>query len=178
MRKSSAKKPIIVVGGLFVLLAGCVEERDPASEAPVDLLPGRYEITLSGNLPQNPNSKRAPTSLCVTGSKASNFHYHLAEEATKVFGACSPKRAPRVGNAFSGEISCLADQRMATGSNRFIYEGAISPEKVRIEARMKLDAKLKEGAGGDEVSDMQLKLAMKAMEAIKTIITAERVGDC
>ena len=157
--------------------AGCAPS-DPASEDPMDLEPGLYAISLSGNFPALSSRKREPKKACVTARGAASFPYRLAENHLHVPSLCQKRREKRVGNAIGGEVACRADPKMATGSNRFLYRGAISSEGVKITTRMSLDAEPKPGAGGKEVSDLELKLALKALEQFRGSIRAERIGDC
>ena len=159
------------------LAAACnAQEQDPASAAPVKLQPGLYEISVSHAVAGFSSDGEREAVHCVTAGAAPQFHFKLAE-ARFDFGHCRSVRGPRTGNAFSGELICLADQKMATGSNRFVYEGVIEDDYIEIEARMKLDAKIKPGAS-EEMSEAQLRLAMKALEKVKSVIEAERIGDC
>lgn len=167
----------LIARAALLVVAGCAEEKpDPASQDPATLEPGLYNITVSHGIGPYRDGKEKSATHCVRAAETGQLPYTLAE-AYFNFGACRTTRSPRVGNAVSGEIACAADPKMATGANRFVYEGAVSEDGVTLEARWKLEAEVKPGAGG-EVSDAQLRLAMKAMERMKSVITARRTGDC
>ncbi len=159
--------------------AACSDRADPASETPVDPAPGLYEITLSGaGLLKHAGPEDAAQTYCLRESASASFPHLLAENYYKLHYSCTTRRGAREGNAVAGEISCPADPKLASGANRFVYRGAVGREKTRVEVRMKLDAQLKEGAGGAEVSDAQMKLAMKALEQARFVIEARRTGAC
>ncbi|GJL95285.1 MAG: hypothetical protein DHS20C05_16900 [Hyphococcus sp.] len=166
------------VSAFSIIAAGCAETSDPASEAPVELEPGRYEITMSGagllKAAGNDNNSR---STCLRAGERAMFPHKLAENYYRMHYSCSNKRLPREGNAVGGEISCAADPKLATGANRFVYNGAVAADNVRLEVKMKLDALIKE----DEMTEAQireLKLGMKMMEHARFVIEAKRTGDC
>ena len=174
-----ANLKLLVAGSLCAAMAACAETSDPASETPVDLEPGNYNVTISGKgIFKNAGSGKKPGTICVTRSDRDSFPHKLAENYYKLHPACQVSRGSREGNAISGEIKCPVDPKMATGSSRFVYNGAVSSDNVEVEIRMKLDAKLKEGAGGEEVSDAQLKFAMKTFESMRFVIHATRIGEC
>ena len=116
--------------------------------------------------------------FCLTEIQRANFPYMLVEHRFKLSDYCTSKRDPRVGNVIAGEISCMADPKMAAGQNSFVYSGAVGEDRVRVEYQMKFNAELYSGAGGQEISDAQLKLAIKAIERMKFAIEARRIGDC
>ena len=66
---------------------------------------------------------------------------------------------------------------MASGANRFVYEGAVRPERVEVSVRMKLDAVVDESTM-TKAEAAQLKLGMKMMERMRFVIDAERTGAC
>ncbi|WDI30765.1 hypothetical protein PUV54_12460 [Hyphococcus flavus] len=168
---------VVVVSVLAV--AACAETRDPASEAPVDPQAGQYKITLSGKgLLKHAGGDDDPETFCLTELNRDAFAHMLAENYYKLHPSCRVVRAPREGNAISGEIKCPVDPKMATGSNSFIYEGAVAPDSAKVEVRIKFDAKLKNGTAGEEVSNAQLKFAMKTYETMRFVIEATRMGEC
>lgn len=162
--------------GAATLAVGCTQTTDPTTQEPVDPKPGQYEITLSGAGLMK-NMKEEPHSYCLYESERDAFPHMLAKNYYELHPGCRAKHDPREGNAISGVISCAADPKMATGMNSFVYEGVVGEERVKVDVQIKFDAKLKEGAGG-EMSDGQLKLAMKAMERMRFVIEAVRTGDC
>ena len=157
--------------------AACSQAPDPASQEPVDPAPGLYEITLSGAGLLKAAGKSDPDEFCLTERDRASFPHLLARNYYQLHAACRPSRAPREGNAFGGEISCAADPKMAQGMNRFVYEGVVAADNVRVEIRMKLEVEIKEDAM-TEAEAAQLKLGMKMFERARFVIEAERIGDC
>ncbi|MEZ5896361.1 MAG: DUF3617 family protein [Parvularculaceae bacterium] len=159
--------------------SACSEAPDAANEAPVDPVPGRYEISQSGKMfgMTGRNDNKKPASMCVKPYEAANFPYKLAEAYAGLSPACTKKRDPRQGNVITGAVSCPADQKMAAGMNDFAYDGKIAPEKISVSIQIKFNAELLEGKMS-EAEIKQLKLGMKAMEHARLIIEATRVGDC
>lgn len=180
MTRFSAVSHYFKAGSLCLIAAACAgETRDPASEEPIDPAAGLYELTTSGaGLLKHMEPDKGQKPYCLTDAQRANFPNLLVEGRFKISPYCTSKRNPREGNVISGEVSCLADPKMASGSNRFVYQGVVSEDKVRIEYQMKFDAQLKPGVGGAEVSDAQMKLALKAMERMRLVIDAKRTGDC
>lgn len=175
-RFSNGKRSVAVIG--LTLAAACSQAADPSSETPVDPRPGRYVITHSGaGLLKHVKSNDEPGAFCLRESERAAFPHLLAEGYYKRHSLCTNTRAPREGNAVAGEISCVADPKMASGVNSFVYRGAVEEAWAKVEVRMKLEAELKPGAGG-EMSDAQIKMAMKAMERLRFVIEAKRTGDC
>lgn len=165
------------IGVLAAIATACAPERDPASETPVNPAPGLYEVTLSGAGILKAAGEGETHTYCLRMRERSSFPHLLVRNYYQLHASCAPKRGPREGNAIAGEISCLADPKMAQGFNRFVYNGAIAPENTSIEVRIKFDAVPKEESM-TEAEAMQLKLGMKMIERARFLIEAERVGDC
>lgn len=178
MAKAGRKVRQYSAAMMAIVAIGCAEVKDPASETPVDLSVGLYEIGVTSAVGPVSSKDDETTTHCVKNHETRSFPYLLAEKYLAFHGACGAERSPRQGNAFGGELTCLADQKMAAGANRFVYHGAIATDRVELEGRFKLDAELKPGAAGADVTDAQLKLAMKAFERVKSVIVAKRIGDC
>ncbi len=180
MNGFSALKHIIKSGALCLLVSACAESaRDPASEAPVDPAAGLYEFSMSGaGMLKYMEAEKVEKPFCLTEIQRSNFPYMLVENRFKFSPYCTSTRDSREGNMIAGEVSCMADPKMAAGQNSFVYTGAVGEDGVRVEYQMKLNAELHKGAGGKELSDEQLKFALKAMERMKFAIEARRTGDC
>lgn len=180
MRECSIINRIVNSAAVCLLAAACAEEsRDPASEAPIDPAAGLYEFSMSGaGMLKHMEAEKVEKPFCLTEIQRSNFPYMLVENRFKLSPYCTSARDPREGNMIAGEVSCMADPKMAAGQNSFVYTGAVGEDRVRVEYQMKFNAELHKGAGGRELSDEQLKFAMKAMERMKFAIEARRIGDC
>ena len=88
------------------LAVGC---SGPESEPPVDLQPGRYEVTMSaGAAAFGPGTgKNGQSSLCIMSDQAKDFASNPLP-LKDVFPACKTKMTHRKGNAFSGTRECSA----------------------------------------------------------------------
>ncbi len=178
MRKRTSPDRLFMIAAAVFLVAACDDAPDPKDEAPIKLRPGLYQISVGGAVLRRKAQSEPAASICVGASETEMFPYELAEKRFTVHGACRPQRFPREGNFISGEVVCAADPKMATGTTRYAYEGVVAEDGVSLEARMKLDVEMKDKAGGEGVSERQLRLAMKAVEQIRSTIEAERVGEC
>ncbi len=160
-----------------LLVASCAQERDLASETPLDPEPGLYEVTLSSAGFLKAGGKEGPHPICVTAANRSTFPHTLVKKFYELHYSCVSRPGQRQGNAINGEIQCVADPKLAKGANRFVYEGAVSKQAVDMNVQIKFDAAIKESEMTEE-QVKQLKLGMKAMQMIKFVIAAERTGDC
>jgi len=160
-----------------VFATACADAPDPASEAPVDLTPGRYEISRSGAGLVKIDEEKAQETMCVRTSDAEAFPHKLAQLSHLIHPLCTTNKFPREQNKVSGDISCAADQKLAEGANRFAYTGEVAREHVSIDVQLKFEAAVKEEAM-TKAQAMQLKLAMKAMERMRFTVEATRIGDC
>lgn len=111
-----------IAGALIICstLVGCGVSRDAASEPPVKMQAGRYEISYGGKIAgfgmsNKGGSGSAPKSACITGSTASSWPKSLIRDAMPSNGYCSFKDAKRIGNALSGKYVCEADRERAPG---------------------------------------------------------------
>ncbi len=170
---------IFCAGLACLIAASCAEapEPDSAAQVPVDPEPGRYQIALSGVGIMKHASKDEPHSYCLRGSDRTSFAHMLVKNYYLLHPACTNKRLPREGNAIAGEIRCPADPKMANGTIRYDYKGAVSQTTAKVAVQMIFDVEFKEGATA-EVSPVQMKLMMKAIEQARFVIEATRTGDC
>ena len=177
MKRRSSNQRHIFLGACALLAVACAETPDAANEEPVDLAPGRYAISISmAGMPSSVDTDR-PHSACVRASDQASFPHKLVQNYYELHPACVTNRLPREGNKIAGEISCAADPKMATGANRFVYEGVVKPDSVEVTLRMKLEAIVDETAM-TKAEAAQLKMGMKMMERMRFVIEAERTGEC
>ena len=167
----------IGVFAFFLSVIGCAGEVDPATQAPVDPSPGLYEVSLGGAGVLKTMEREGPREYCLHELERGDFPHLLARNYYQLHALCRVERGARQGNAVSGEIICAADPKMARGSNRFVYAGAVASESARLEVRMKLDAELKDDAMS-EAEAKQLGLGLKVMEKFRFTIDAQRLGEC
>ena len=177
MTRLYVHKRAICVCALSLMIIACSEAPDPAGETPVELMPGRYEISRSGAGLVKIDEEKAKETMCVRASDADAFPHKLAKLSHLILPTCSTNQFPREGNKVSGDISCMADQKLADGANRFVYAGVVAPDKVKVDVQMKFEAAVKKEAM-TKAEAMQLNLAMKAMERMRFTVEATRSGDC
>ncbi|MEQ9506318.1 MAG: DUF3617 family protein [Hyphomonas sp.] len=166
------------IAALAFAATACSGSSDPATQEPVTLTPGLYETRKTTKVKHLAAETEAGKPVCVRAGDAESFPHKLAESSALAHRGCQTVRAPRVGNTVSGEVVCGVDRKMAAGSNRFVYSGALAADRVTLEGNRVIDVELPKGAGGPGVSDAQLKQAMKRIEDVKTVIEAKRVSDC
>ncbi len=164
-------------GTFSLAVAACSKTPDAANETPVDPKPGPYEVTLSGAGLLKAGGKEGPHSYCLRETDRASFSHTLVKKFYQLHYSCMSTPLPREGNAIAGEIKCTADPKLAQGANRFVYNGAVSEDVVEIDVRMKFDAVIKE-AEMTKAQAQELKLGMKAVELMKFVIEAERIGEC
>jgi Protein of unknown function (DUF3617) len=89
------------------IAAGC---SGPESEPPVDLQPGRYDVTASAGAgafgPAAGKSKQR--SICIMPDEAKDFASDPLPLRDAISPACKIKTVDRKGNAFSGTRECVA----------------------------------------------------------------------
>lgn len=161
----------------FVLVAACVDGRDPANETPVELEPGLYEVTLSGAGLMKASDKGRPQPVCLRPGNRESFPHTLVKNYYALHYSCRTTRLPRIGNKIAGEVTCAADPKLAAGATQFAYSGVVAREKVDIRVQIKFDTTVKENAMSKEEA-AQLRLGMKAFEQMRFVIEASRIGDC
>lgn len=166
--------------GLASAMTACSSAIDPSKQEPVDPQAGLYEITLStalarGILPAASAAKSDQT-YCLRESGRGSFAHKLAQKYYQTHGACQTKQAPRKGNAVAGEIECLADQKMASGANRFSYKGVVADDRVNLDFKINFDASIKDSLSDAEKTHLQR--GMKMLEKARFGIQAKRIGDC
>lgn len=185
-----AVKHSFVILSLPVVLtiAGCGATRDAATEAPIDLQPGRYEISFEGAAfgMRAPGQKEGPNSsnrsICVTENVAKKWPRiamtgHLGNEGK---ANCEFDNEKRTGNAFSGEYICDSEQdRMPGGKVKLAYTGTVSATESVIDTKMGFEMPDPSEMPAKMAEEMeQLKKAQPLLNAVSVIITAKRTGDC
>ncbi|WP_425407761.1 DUF3617 family protein [Hyphococcus sp.] len=159
------------------IASGCSQQPGAADQAPVDLEPGRYEITRSGSGLIKIDEEKAPNSICVQKGETNAFPHTLAKYAYLIHPACASHQQTREGNAISGDIICPVDRKLADGMSHFAYTGAIASDNVEIDVRMKLEAEIKtDSMSAAEAA--QLRIGMKAIERMRVAVRAKRTGSC
>lgn len=178
MRQSIGSKYLVCLGALMLTLSACSEGSGSAMDDPVSLAPGLYEIAVSQKFKNVSDQQKAAKPICVREHEIDSFPHKLAEEYFVSQRGCRTTRLPREGNQISGEVVCPTDRKVAEGTTRFVYTGAIKPDRISLEGNMVIDVTLPKGAGGPEISDAQLEKALRSVEDIKTVIDSKRISDC
>ena len=109
------------------LLAGC-SLRDPASEAPVDLKPGKYDIVASGKsyIEIEPSSQSG--SRCFSDFEAREFARFPMRKATRLWRGCSDTDEPRKGNAVNGKRYCKGAEFRDDDESTYTYVAEIDTD--------------------------------------------------
>jgi hypothetical protein len=167
---------------LAVALAGC-SASDPATEAPVELLPGQYQIRMSGGglaagVPTSQGPGAVDDSVCIARADDSETVSKLARQYLGMHPGCSHSANDRVGNSVSGKLSCPTDpERAPGGAVTTTYTGALTAESVTLEGKVSFDIP-QMTAGMSPEEQAQIEQGMKVMESISIVVKAERTGDC
>ena len=170
----------VLAAALSGLIAGCSPAGDPATQEPVELMPGLYQITLSGTgLAQFTQQGPGETEdeICVRSGGVSRFPDRMARNYFSMHPGCTAIPEPREGNAFRGTVTCPLDPRDVTGEVTIDYEGVVSADRVVATSRTKFSAQPVPGALSPE-EQRQLAAGSALMEMVGIQITAVRAGDC
>lgn len=162
---------------IALALTGCAE-RDAKSEAPVELTPGLYNVSLGGGgFAQFSGEKEGEQTLCVREADTEALAQQFAMQYFTMHPGCSNRPRAREGNSFGGTMTCSVDPQRAQGSWVIDYEGTIAAEAVDITGRMTIELTPTPGTMSAE-EEAQLKMGTKFMENIPLIVSAKRTGDC
>jgi hypothetical protein len=161
-------------------MVGCSPAGDPASQEPVELMPGLYQITLSGTgLAQFAPRGASETEyeICVRSGDVTRFPDRIARNYFSMTPFCTAIPEPREGNAFRGTITCPLDPKALTGGVTIDYEGVVSADRIVATSRTKFGAQPVPGALSPE-EQRALAAGAALMEMVGIQITAIRAGDC
>lgn len=162
-------------------LSACSAASDPATEAPVTLPDGEYQVAISGQATgmlgtrsTAPDDK--PTKICLTASDDADKVAKLARTYYGFSGSCSHDGNERVGNQVSGEVSCAADpERAPGGSIGFAYTGQLTADAIRLEAKWRYN--LDTAVMRPEEREI-LERGRSELEKLSLVVEAKRIGDC
>ena len=152
-------------------LGGCSfsgkEANDPkaafeaaSAEAPVNLAPGRYEISLGGGTLVNLKSGSRTADLCLNSYDATQFPKDPLSWTIEDWENCSTEVKPATGNAMTGARVCRERKMPMTAS----YTGTHNADSFRIDGVVKQ-------SDDENASVMHLGSG-------DFIISGKRVGDC
>ena len=174
----SFRQAALISGVQAAILSACAEGPGVANETPVDPQAGRYSIAFSGGLgPVKAAENDRKESICVREGERNAFPHRLAKDLYTIHGSCAPENEMREGNKISGEITCLADPKLANGFTHFLYTGAVFEDRVELAMRIKADAVVKTETMSKKEA-RQLKLGMAMIEQARWKVEAVRVSDC
>lgn len=112
---------------LFPLMAAC--GADPASETPVALKPGNYDVWVRGGAMIEAPNGTARQQVCLGEWQARDFPQHPLEKTVRKWNGCSDKTDPPRGNQMSGTRTCpkgIATFNGEHGEDRFTIRGTTS----------------------------------------------------
>ena len=151
----------------YLLAIACVVPlsacSSPESEAPVDLKPGQYEVTVA-----NSSGRFGPPgetkSLCFMSDHAKDFASEPLKDVVPIHG-CDDKIGERKGNTFSGTRQCTAEPGDGMRIEmRMDWHGQMSTESFQIDASLATKG-LSAGPGSGDLNT-------------NVTITGKRTGDC
>jgi hypothetical protein len=175
----------VFIGIPCLFLGSCGTAPDPATETPVDLQPGQYQVTMGGGglakfIPvQKDGPGSVDQSICVTAEQAKTWPKPFVQNYLYLHEGCSLTGSKRVGNAVSGAILCPVDPDKAQGKMTVNYTGSMARDAVTVEAKMVFDVELSEAEKAKDPGAAQAMAAMKGlMGNISMIVKAKRTGEC
>lgn len=132
---------------LALVASGC---GGPASEDPVDLEPGRYEIQA---VARGLGGESKSESLCILPDRATKFTDNpLQGIGIKSSSEC-PLKTKREGNAFSGSQSCTTgSSETGMASVKLDYEGSLTRNSFTIEGNTQLEVEGRNAGGSFSVT--------------------------
>ena len=134
------------------------------SETPVDLQPGRYEVTIANSSSRfGPRSEQK--SLCFTPEHARNFSSQPLKGLLPSGSGCETTAAERKGNAFSGARQCNSEIGDGMKFDAALkWEGRMAADSFHID----LDISMKGIGGGPGSGDLRTSVSVEG----------KRTGEC
>jgi len=144
----------------IVAMSAC---SSPESEAPVDLKPGQYDVTMANSSPRF-GPRNETKSLCIMADHAKAFPTEPLKDIIPIHG-CDDTIGERKGNTFSGVRQCTAEPGDGMHFEmRMDWHGQLSAERFQIDASLATKG-LSVGPGSGDLSTT-------------VTITGKRTGDC
>ena len=116
----------LTLGALTALVAGCA--RDPATEQPVDLQAGLYEVSLGGSTVVKLKSEGRKAQICLDSYDASQFPRDPLLHLVAPWDGCSSQLGEPRGNAMSGKRMCEERKTPMTAA----YTGSHTADSFEI----------------------------------------------
>jgi hypothetical protein len=170
----------VLAAALSGLMAGCSPAGDPATQEPVELTPGLYEITASGvsldrYVRTDPDAPK--DQVCVTAGETAEFTDGLVNKHLVLHPGCTTVADPREGNTMAGTITCPMDPLIADSAVTIAYQGKIAADSVRVTSKMTVNP-LPEP---DDLTPEETRLLPRLKMAARNFgirFEAVRIGDC
>jgi Protein of unknown function (DUF3617) len=141
-----------------LLLSGCAQ--DPASEPPVELQPGLYQVAVGGGTVVRLPSDQRSDQICLSPPDAIDFAKSPLYPTIGVWDGCSETSEEPKGNAISGKRECLDRKTPMTAA----FAGSHTADTFEIRGTV--------AQGSDENSSV-MRLGSGDFS-----ITGKRIGDC
>ncbi|WP_309602441.1 hypothetical protein [Sphingomonas sp.] len=119
--------------GLIVSIGAC---SNPATQAPVDLQPGLYDVVATGESYVEIEASATRANICVTDFDSREFERFPMVHATRRRNDCVDTVEPRQGNLVLGKRRCAATFRGNDESN-WTYRLELRPTQFRIQGMVK-----------------------------------------
>jgi hypothetical protein len=148
----------LTLGALMVLPAGCA--RDPATEQPVELQAGLYDVSLGGSSLVKLKVEGRKTQVCLDSSDASEFPHDPLLHLAAHWDGCSTKLDEPRGNAMSGKRMCEDRTTPMTAA----YSGSHTADSFEITGAVT--------QGSDESASVM------RLGSGEFSLLGKRVGDC
>ena len=142
-------------------LSGCSGGRDPASEPPVDLQAGLYNVSVGGGTVVEMKKGGRSGEICLDSYGAQTLPDDPLARIVGSWSGCSTNVDPRKGNALSGTRKCAERAMPMTAT----YQGSLTPDSFEIHGSVA------QGRGDETASKMHLGSG-------DFTITGKRVGEC
>jgi hypothetical protein len=172
----------ILISGLSLFLAATVGGcSDPASEQPVSLKRGLYQMTIDRTVlgPIKASSQSASEGpQCVASGGDLDWIYPLIERKFCPDCTCSTRDKTRKGNAIAARAVCPHDDDGTFGALEYAYEGVISEEGVKLEGKVKSGLATYVAPDASEAEKADAARVAEKWESVALAARIERVGDC
>ena len=173
----------ISISGLLIALTTMVAAcSDPASEQPVNLKPGLYQMTIERNV-LGPIKAKDPSasegSQCVgSGSSDLEWIYPLIEKKFCPECSCSTKDKTRTGNVISAHAVCPHDEDGTFGALEYLYQGVVTEDGVTLDGKVKSGLATYVAPDASEAEKADAARVAKEWESVTLAGRIERVGGC
>ena len=155
---------LVIVAALMMGLAGCAA-KDPATEKPVDLLPGLYQLSVGGGTIVELKPAFASGQACFAADNAAAFPTDSVSHLIPDWDGCTTNHDDPKGNAISGLRTCAGGEgHKRKMSVRMEYRGSHSTDAFRIDGHVSM---------GDDEGGGVMHLGSGDF-----MIAGKRIGDC